>query len=82
MLSPTLIFLLVVNTIGSLQAFTQFHILMPGKRPNVFTYETFLMFWYDNNYGRASAMSLILFVILLILTLAQYRMLNRRVHYV
>ncbi len=81
-LSPTLLFLLVVNTIGSLQAFTQFHLLVPAKRPNVFTYETYLTFWYDNNYGRASAMSLILFAILLALTLIQYRFLNRRVHYV
>jgi ABC-type sugar transport system permease subunit len=81
LLSPTLLFLIVVNTIGSLQSFTQFHILIPGKRPNVFTYETYLMFWYDNNYGRASAMSLILFVILLALTLVQYRFLNRRVNY-
>jgi sn-glycerol 3-phosphate transport system permease protein len=81
LLSPTLLFLVVINTIGAMQAFTQFHLLMPGRRPNVFTYETYLMFWYDNNYGRASAMSLILFVILLILTVVQYRGLNRRVHY-
>lgn len=81
LLSPTLLFLLVVNTIGSLQSFTQFHLLIPGKRPNVFNYETYLMFWYDNNYGRASAMSLILFVMLLALTLVQYRFLNRRVNY-
>lgn len=81
LISPTLLFLIVINTIGSLQAFTQFHLLMSGKRPNVFTYETYLTFWYDNNYGRASAMSLILFVILLTLTLVQYRFLNRRVHY-
>lgn len=81
LLSPTLLFLLVVNTIGSLQSFTQFHLLIPGKRPNVFNYETYLMFWYDNNYGRASAMSLILFAILLALTLVQYRFLNRRVNY-
>jgi ABC-type sugar transport system permease subunit len=82
LLSPTLLFLVVINTIGSLQAFTQFHILAAGNRPSVFTYETYLTFWYDNNYGRASAMSLILFVILLVLTLIQYGYLNRRVHYV
>jgi ABC-type sugar transport system permease subunit len=81
LISPTLLFLIVINTIGSLQAFTQFHLLTAGRRPNVFTYETYLVFWYDNDYGRASAMSLILFVILLTLTLVQYGLLNRRVHY-
>jgi sn-glycerol 3-phosphate transport system permease protein len=81
MLSPTLLFLLVINTIGSLQAFTQFHLLMPERSPTVYVYETYRAFWYDNRYGLASAMSLILFVILLVLTIVQYRGLNRRVHY-
>jgi len=81
MLSPTLLFLLVINTIGSLQAFTQFHLLIPEKSPTVYVYETYRAFWYDNRYGLASAMSLILFVILLTLTIIQYRGLNQRVHY-
>jgi ABC-type sugar transport system permease subunit len=81
LLSPTLLFLIVINTIGSLQAFTQFHLLLPGKKPSVFVYETYNVFWYDNNYGRASAMSIILFIMLLTLTIVQYRLINRRVHY-
>lgn len=81
LLSPTLLFLIVINTIGSLQAFTQFQILLPEKSPSVFVYATYRSFWYDNRYGFASAMSLILFVILLVLTAIQYRVLNRRVHY-
>jgi ABC-type sugar transport system permease subunit len=81
LLSPTLLFLVVINTIGSLQAFTQFHLLLPGKKPSVFVYETYNVFWYDNNYGRASAMAILLFIMLLTLTVIQYRGLNRRVHY-
>jgi ABC-type sugar transport system permease subunit len=81
MLGPTLLFLVVINTIGSLQAFTQFHLLTQGQSPNVFVYETFKSFWYDNRYGYASAMSIILFAILLVLTIIQYRGLNNRVHY-
>jgi ABC-type sugar transport system permease subunit len=81
MLGPTLLFLVVINTIGSLQAFTQFHLLTQGQSPNVFVYETFKAFWYDNRYGYASAMSIILFAILLVLTIIQYRGLNNRVHY-
>jgi ABC-type sugar transport system permease subunit len=81
LLSPTLLFLIVINTISSLQAFTQFHILIPEKTPHVFVYATYRTFWYDNRYGLASAMSIVLVVILLSLTLVQYFVLNRRVHY-
>lgn len=81
MLSPTLLFLVVINTLNSLQAFTQFRLLIPDARPNVFVYETFRAFWVENRYGLASAMSLILFAMLLVLTLIQYFGLNRRVHY-
>jgi ABC-type sugar transport system permease subunit len=81
LLSPTLLFLLVVGTIGSLQAFTQFHLLMPDSPNTVFVYETYRAFWYDNRYGLAAAMSLIIFAILLTLTIIQYGVLNRRVFY-
>jgi sn-glycerol 3-phosphate transport system permease protein len=81
LLSPTLMFLVVINTIGSLQAFTQFYLLIPEKYPSVFVYSTYRAFWYDTRYGYASAMSIVLFVILLTLTIVQYRVINRRVHY-
>lgn len=81
LLSPTLLFLLIVTTIGSLQAFTQFHLLIPQRNPNVFVYATYRSFWYDNRYGFASAMSIVLFVMLFTLTLIQYRVVNRGVHY-
>ncbi|GAB4521856.1 MAG: sugar ABC transporter permease [Anaerolineae bacterium] len=81
LLSPTLLFLLVIGSIGALQAFTQFHLLIPTYAPNVYVYETFEVFWYENRYGLASAMSIVLFVILFVLTLVQYLGLNRRVHY-
>lgn len=81
LLTPTLLFLVVIGTIGALQAFTQFHLLIPDRSPTVFVYETYRTFWYDTRYGLASAMSLILFAILLTLTIVQYRVLNRRVHY-
>lgn len=81
LLSPTLLFLLVIGTIGSLQAFTQFHLLMPDAPRTVFVYETYRAFWFDNRYGLASAMSIVIFVMLLVLTVIQYAGLNRRVHY-
>jgi len=52
----------------------------PNQSTNVFVYSIFTSFWTENNYGFASAMSVILFFILLALSWAQFR-LDRRVHY-
>jgi ABC-type sugar transport system permease subunit len=81
LLSPTLLFLVIIGCIGALQAFTQFHLLIPDSPNTVFVYETYRAFWYDNRYGLASAMSIVLFIILVTLTIVQYRALDRRVHY-
>jgi sn-glycerol 3-phosphate transport system permease protein len=85
LLAPTLLFLLVVGTINSAQAFTQFNVLMSGPGPesstNVFVYSTFRMFWFENRYGFSSAMSIVLFALLFVLSLLQFRTLDSRVHY-
>ncbi|GHO88649.1 carbohydrate ABC transporter permease [Dictyobacter formicarum] len=85
LLTPILLFLLVVNTIQSFQAFTQFNVLMGGPGPddatNVFIYQTFLSFWMDHRDGFASAMSIVLFLILLLLSALQLGFLGRRVNY-
>ena len=85
LLTPTLLFLILINTIQSFQAFTQFNVLIGNEGPdnatNVFVYSIFTAFWKDNRYGFASAMSVVLFLILLVLTFIQFRLLDRRVHY-
>ena len=85
LIAPTLMFLFVVGTIQSCQAFTQFNVLMNGPGPesstNVFVYATFRTFWYENRYGFSSAMSIVLFVLLFILSMIQFRTLDSRVHY-
>lgn len=85
LLTPTLLFLVVITTIQSFQAFTQFNVLIgnegPSNATDVFVFAIFTAFWKDNRYGFASAMAVVLFVILLALTLLQYRVLERRVHY-
>ena len=67
----------------SLQAFTQFNVLINSEGPesstNVFVYSTFRSFWYDNRYGFASAMSIVLFVLLFVLSFIQFRGLDRKV---
>lgn len=85
LITPTLLFLILINTIQSFQAFTQFNVLIgnegPANSTNVFVYSIFTAFWKDNRYGFASAMSVVLFLVLLVLTFIQYRLLDRRVHY-
>jgi ABC-type sugar transport system permease subunit len=85
LLTPILLFLLVVNTIGSFQAFTQFSVLAHGPGPNnstnVFVYAIYQSFWIDHRYGFASAMSMLLFLLLLILSAIQFFALGKRVHY-
>lgn len=85
LLTPILLFLLIVNTIQSFQAFTQFNVLMAGPGPdnstNVLIYQTFQSFWIDHRDGFASAMSIVLFVILLILSSLQIGFLGRKVNY-
>jgi ABC-type sugar transport system permease subunit len=85
LLTPTLMFLCIISTIQCFQAFTQFHVLIgnagPDNATNVMVYTLFTAFWKDNRYGFASAIAVVLFVILLALTILQYRVLNRRVHY-
>ncbi len=85
LLTPTLMFLFVITTIQCFQAFTQFNVLIGNEGPdgstNVLVYSLFTAFWKDNRYGFASAMAVVLFIILLVLTFIQYRVLDRRVHY-
>jgi sn-glycerol 3-phosphate transport system permease protein len=84
MLGPTLLFLLVMSTISSFEAFTQFKVLIdsagPDQSTNVFVYAIFDAFWSENNYGFASAMSVVLFIALLGLTIGQFK-LDKTVHY-
>jgi ABC-type sugar transport system permease subunit len=84
MLGPTLLFLLIMTSISCFEAFTQFKVLIdsvgPDQSTNVFVYSIFDSFWMENNYGLASAMSVILFLAILGMTLVQFR-LDAKVHY-
>ena len=84
LLSPTLLFLLITSTIGCYQAFTQFKVLIdsvgPDQSTNVLVYALFTAFWAENNYGFAAALSVVLFALLLVFSMIQFR-LDARVHY-
>jgi len=83
LLSPTLLFASVVLLIGSFQSFGQIDLLTQGgplDRTNVIVYDLFTQF-RAGNVGAASAEAVVLFGIVLVLTLAQFRVLERRVFY-
>ena len=85
LLTPTLLFLLIISTISAFQAFTQFNVLIanegPGGSTNVLVFALFSAFFKDNRYGFASAIAVVLFLVLLLMSVLQFRLLDRRVHY-
>lgn len=84
MISPTIFFLVVVQTLGALQTFTQIQAMTrggPSDSTNVIVYLIYRAFYFNGQYGLAAAMSMVLFVIMLALTLIQFGVLERRVHY-
>jgi len=85
LLTPTLMFLVIITTINAFQAFTQFNVLIANEGPNgstnVMVFSLFNAFFINNRYGFASAIAVVLFVVLLVLSLVQFKLIERRVHY-
>jgi multiple sugar transport system permease protein/sn-glycerol 3-phosphate transport system permease protein len=84
MLSPTLFFAAVVGTIFAFQAFGQIDILTSGgpvDATNVLLYSIYQVGFENFQKGAASVQAIALFVVLLLLTLLQFRFLSRRVFY-
>jgi sn-glycerol 3-phosphate transport system permease protein len=82
-ISPTLFFLMIVNVLNSFQSYAQVNLMTqggPGKFTRVIIYQIFLEAFQYNRFGAAAAQSVVLFLIMLILTLAQFR-LERKVSY-
>jgi sn-glycerol 3-phosphate transport system permease protein len=84
MVSPSLFFLLVVDTIAVLQAFTQIHLLTRGgpvDATRVLVYSIYLDAFQNFQFGYASAQAVVLLVLVMGLTLIQFRYVERLVHY-
>jgi multiple sugar transport system permease protein len=86
LLSPTTFFLLIVSTIGAFQAFNQIYQMAPsvgGPRgaTTTATIYIFKQFYVGGYVGRGSAAAFILFGIILALTLLNFAVVERRVHY-
>ncbi|MEO1287245.1 MAG: sugar ABC transporter permease, partial [Chloroflexota bacterium] len=85
LLSPTTFFLTLIATIGTFQAFTQIFLM---RREGAFeAVNTINLYIYDEinqstpNYAYGSAMAFVLFAVILILTIWQNRIAERRVFY-
>ncbi len=84
MLSPTLFFVLVVTIINAFQTFGQIDILTKGGpqyETNLIVYSIYREAFVNRQFGPASAQAVVLFVIILIMTVVQFKFAERKVHY-
>lgn len=85
LLAPTAFFLLIINITYAL--FDTFGIIdviikdKPANNPITLVYKVYLDGFKGNDIGGSSAQSVILMIVVAVLTVAQFRFLERRVHY-
>lgn len=83
LLSPTTFFVIVTSLIGAFQSFDQFYLLTNGGPAYATT--TLVLYLYNNAFGffkmgYAAALAVVLFILILILTIVQWRVSKRWVH--
>ncbi|MCE7989935.1 MAG: sugar ABC transporter permease [Caldilinea sp. CFX5] len=84
MLTPVLFFNLIIGIIGSFQVFTTAYIATNGGPNNATLFYVLYIYnqgWKFAKMGYASALAWVLFVLVLLLTLVQFKMANRWVYY-
>ncbi|MBM7707097.1 ABC-type sugar transport system permease subunit [Chryseomicrobium aureum] len=84
MLSPINIFVFIVSVIQSFQVFTTIHLMTqggPNNSTNMLVYQIYEEAFMFFDIGKASALSAILFIIVLIITIFQIRTMEKKVHY-
>ena len=82
--SPQIFFVVFLNIIISFQAFAQIRLLTqggPSYSTNVLVYTIYQSAIRDSRFETAFAQSVVLFIIILILTIMQFRVEKRMVHY-
>lgn len=84
LLRPTMLFVLITNVIGSFQAFDTIFVMTEGGPGNSTEVVTFLIYkeaFAKFDFGYASTVSVALFVIILVVTMAQFAYFERRTTY-
>ena len=83
-LSPNMFYTLVVNIIQAFQSFGQIKLLTeggPSESTNVIVYSIYRDAFFNYRFGNASAQSVILFVIIMLITLVMFRLEKKGVSY-
>ncbi|MFB2556364.1 carbohydrate ABC transporter permease [Herbiconiux liangxiaofengii] len=86
LVTPTLFFIVVTGTVEALTTFGQIQILTQGGPADATTtlvYDIYRTAFgaASANFGLAAALGVVLFLLVLLLSLVQFRVLERRVHY-
>ena len=84
MLSPTLFFIITISLINAFQSFGQIDILTkggPSQSTNLIVYSIYREAFINYQFGTASAQAVVLFIIILIVTILQFKFGERKVHY-
>ena len=84
MISPTLFFVMIVTMIDAFKSFGLIDLMTaggPNNATNFLVYRIYQDAFLNGNYGQASTESIILTVIIAIMTLIQFKVLERRVNY-
>lgn len=84
LLKPTTFFILVTSLIGSFQVFTSIYVMTAGGpvgSTDVIVYHIYKAAWEQLRMGYASAMSWVLFVIIMIVTWLQFKVMGKEAEY-
>ncbi|WP_336787835.1 carbohydrate ABC transporter permease [Paenibacillus sp. MMO-177] len=84
LLSPTLFFLAVVSIMSAFQSFGQINILTrggPAGSTDVLVYSIYREAFINYQFGTGSALAIVLFILMLLLTAVQFLVLGKKVHY-
>lgn len=76
LLTPTIVFVVVTSLISYLQTFAQVFVLTgggPGTKTYLTTYQIFNEAFVKYNFGSSSALSFLLFLVIMVLTWVQFR---------
>lgn len=84
MLSPTLFFIVTITLINAFQSFGQIDILTkggPSQSTNLIVYSIYREAFINYQFGTASAQAVFLFIVILIVTILQFKLVEKKVHY-
>ena len=85
LLRPVILFVLVTGIISGFQVFTLVYLMTEGgplHSTDVLVYRIYQTAWEFLRFGYASAMAVVLFGVLLVVTVVQFRLLGKRIEYV